>query len=138
MTENNRIIWSRAFPSAAAFQQQERFSRILRGRARGGGARAVLGASIELEIERDLLAIGRLDYAGTWNISGWHAVCMPDNEPLPAAAGDRDTAAKSSGAPGRAAAQVRVLLAGADDPDLAIARYRAGTMSARDVISASK
>jgi type VI secretion system protein ImpJ len=60
MTENNRIVWSEGlFLRPQHFQQQERFlETYIEGRA--AALRVSSWGLIDLEIERDLLAIGKL------------------------------------------------------------------------------
>ena len=85
MSENNRIIWSEGlFLRPQHFQQQERHLETwIEGRA--AGLRTHSWGFTELEIERDLLAIGKLGLRRARGVfpDGTPFV-MPDNEPLPA------------------------------------------------------
>jgi type VI secretion system protein ImpJ len=138
MTEHNRIVWSEGlFLRPQHFQQQERFiESYVEGRA--AAVRTPFWGFTELELERDLLAVGRLGIRRARGIfPDGTPFSMPDNDPVPA--------------PLEISAQLRnqlvylalplrksgVTLAGPDDPDLAIARYRAREYEARDAISTS-
>ncbi len=75
MSENNRIVWSEGlFLRPQHFQQQERYlERYVEGRA--GPLRAWSWGFSELEIERDLLAVGKLGPASCARcVSRRHAV----------------------------------------------------------------
>ncbi len=69
MSDNNRIVWSEGlFLRPQHFQQQERhLESWVEGRA--GALRPYSWGFTELEIERDLLAIGKLGLRG-------HAACF--------------------------------------------------------------
>ena len=85
MSSNNRVVWSEGlFLRPQHFQQQERyFERLCRGRAAGSCAPIRWGFT-ELEIERDLLGIGKL---GLRRAAGCFPdgtpFAMPDDDPLP-------------------------------------------------------
>jgi type VI secretion system protein ImpJ len=85
MSENNRIIWSEGlFLRPQHFQQQERHLETwIEGRT--AALRTHSWGFTELEIERDLLAIGKLGLRRARGVfpDGTPFV-MPDNEPLPA------------------------------------------------------
>ncbi len=84
MSENNRILWSEGlFLRPQHFQQQERhLESWIEGRA--AALRTLSWGFTELEIERDLLAIGKL---GLRRVRGVFPdgtpFAMPENEPLP-------------------------------------------------------
>jgi type VI secretion system protein ImpJ len=138
MTENNRIIWSEGlFLRPQHFQQQERFlESYVEGRA--AAVRVPFWGFTELDIERDLLAIGRLGIRRARGIfPDGTPFNMPDNEPLPA---PLEIGTQLRNQVVHLAVPLRksgLMLAGADDPDLAIARYRGRDYEARDVISTS-
>jgi type VI secretion system protein ImpJ len=85
MSENNRIVWSEGlFLRPQHFQQQERhLESWIEGRA--AALRSWAWGFTEIEIERDLLAIGKL---GLRRVRGVFPdgtpFAMPENEPLPA------------------------------------------------------
>ena len=85
MSENNRIVWSEGlFLRPQHFQQQERHLETwVEGRA--GSLRPYAWGFTELEIERDLLAIGKLGLRRARGVfPDGTPFSMPDNEPLPA------------------------------------------------------
>lgn len=85
MSENNRIVWSEGlFLRPQHFQQQERHLETwIEGRA--GALRPFAWGFTELEIERDLLAIGKLGMRRARGVfPDGTPFSMPDNEPLPA------------------------------------------------------
>lgn len=85
MSDNNRVIWSEGlFLRPHHFQQQERYlERYVEGRA--GGLRAWSWGFAELEIERDLLAVGKLALRRAHGIfPDGTPFAMPDDDPLPA------------------------------------------------------
>jgi type VI secretion system protein ImpJ len=85
MSENNRIVWSEGlFLRPQHFQQQERHLETwIEGRA--GSLRPYAWGFTELEIERDLLAIGKLGLRRARGVfPDGTPFAMPDNEPLPA------------------------------------------------------
>jgi type VI secretion system protein ImpJ len=85
MSSNNRVVWSEGlFLRPQHFQQQERhLERYVEGRTRE--LRAHSWGFIEIEVERDLLAIGKF---GLRRASGVFPdgtpFSMPDDDPLPA------------------------------------------------------
>src|SRR5262245_37942015 len=85
MSENNRIVWSEGlFLKPQHFQQQERYlETFIEGRA--GALRPHAWGLPEAEVERDLLAIGKV---GLRRVRGVFPdgtpFAMPDNDPLPA------------------------------------------------------
>ena len=84
MSENNRIVWSEGlFLRPQHFQQQERHLETwIEGRA--GALRPYAWGFTELEIERDLLAIGKLGLRRARGVfPDGTPFAMPDNEPLP-------------------------------------------------------
>src|SRR5215468_5061575 len=84
MSENNRIVWSEGlFLRPQHFQQQERYlERFVEGRT--SPLRAYSWGFSELEIERDLLAVGKLGLRRARGVfpDGTPFV-MPENDPLP-------------------------------------------------------
>jgi type VI secretion system protein ImpJ len=84
MSDNNRIVWSEGlFLRPQHFQQQERFlERYVEGRA--GPMRAYAWGFSELEIERDLLAVGKLGLRRARGVfPDGTPFAMPDDDPLP-------------------------------------------------------
>jgi len=84
MSENNRVVWSEGlFLRPQHFQQQERsLETWIEGRA--GLLRPHSWGFAELEIERDLLAIGKLGLRRARGVfPDGTPFSMPDNEPLP-------------------------------------------------------
>jgi len=84
MSETNRIIWSEGlFLRPQHFQQQERYlEALLEGRA--GALRPYAWGFSELEIERDLLAIGKVGLRRARGVfPDGTPFSMPDNDPLP-------------------------------------------------------
>lgn len=85
MSENNRIVWSEGlFLKPQHFQQQERYlETFIEGRA--GPLRAHAWGFTELELERDLLAIGKVGLRRARGVfPDGTPFTMPDNDPLPA------------------------------------------------------
>jgi type VI secretion system protein ImpJ len=85
MSENNRVVWSEGlFLRPQHFQQQERYLEAhLEGRV--AALRPYSWGFTELEIERDLLAIGKLGLRRARGVfPDGTPFSMPDNEPLPA------------------------------------------------------
>jgi type VI secretion system protein ImpJ len=85
MSENNRIVWSEGlFLRPQHFQQQERYlERYVEGRA--GPLRTYSWGFAEIEIERDLLAIGKLGLRRARGVfPDGTPFSMPDDDPLPA------------------------------------------------------
>jgi type VI secretion system protein ImpJ len=85
MSDNNRIVWSEGlFLRPQHFQQQERHLETwIEGRA--AALRPYSWGFTELEIERDLLAIGKLGLRRARGVfPDGTPFAMPDNEPLPA------------------------------------------------------
>ncbi|HEY0686694.1 MAG TPA: type VI secretion system baseplate subunit TssK [Steroidobacter sp.] len=85
MSENNRVVWSEGlFLRPQHFQQQERYLEThLEGRV--AGLRAYSWGFTEVEIERDLLAIGKLGLRRARGVfPDGTPFTMPENEPLPA------------------------------------------------------
>jgi len=85
MSENNRIVWSEGlFLRPQHFQQQERhLESWIEGRT--AALRPWSWGFTELEIERDLLAIGKLGLRRARGIfPDGTPFAMPENEPLPA------------------------------------------------------
>jgi type VI secretion system protein ImpJ len=85
MSENNRIVWSEGlFLRPQHFQQQERYlERYVEGRA--GALRVHSWGFVEVEIERDLLAVGKLALRRARGIfPDGTPFSMPDDDPLPA------------------------------------------------------
>jgi type VI secretion system protein ImpJ len=85
MSSNNRIVWSEGlFLRPQHFQQQERhLERYIEGRSRD--LRAHSWGFTELEIERDLLAIGKLGLRRAAGVfPDGTPFAMPEDDPLPA------------------------------------------------------
>ncbi len=85
MSENNRIVWSEGlFLRPQHFQQQERYLESwIEGRT--APLRPHAWGFTELEIERDLLAIGKLGLRRARGVfPDGTPFAMPENEPLPA------------------------------------------------------
>jgi type VI secretion system protein ImpJ len=138
MSSNNRVVWSEGlFLRPQHFQQQARYlERYIEGRSRE--LRAHSWGFTELEIERDLLGIGKLGLRRAAGVfPDGTPFAMPDDDPLPA--------------PLELTAQIRdqqVYLAvplrkeGArestrEDTAEAIVRYRSIDFEARDITSDS-
>jgi type VI secretion protein, VC_A0114 family len=85
MSENNRVVWSEGlFLRPQHFQQQERFlETYVEGRV--AALRSHSWGFTEVEIERDLLAIGKLGLRRARGVfPDGTPFTMPENEPLPA------------------------------------------------------
>src|ERR1700742_1817990 len=85
MSSNNRIVWSEGlFLRPQHFQQQERhLERYIEGRSRE--LRAHSWGFTEIEIERDLLAIGKFGLRRAAGVfPDGTPFSMPDDDPLPA------------------------------------------------------
>jgi len=85
MSSNNRVVWSEGlFLRPQHFQQQERhLERYIEGRSRE--LRAHSWGFTELELERDLLAIGKLGLRRAAGVfPDGTPFSMPDDDPLPA------------------------------------------------------
>ena len=85
MSSNNRVVWSEGlFLRPQHFQQQERhLERYIEGRARE--LRAHSWGFTELDIERDLLAIGKLGLRRAAGVfPDGTPFSMPEDDPLPA------------------------------------------------------
>jgi type VI secretion system protein ImpJ len=138
MTENNRIVWSEGlFLRPQHFQQQERFLETYI-EERAASLRTYPWGFRELEIERDLLAVGKLAVRRASGIfPDGTPFAMPDNDPLPP--------------PLEIGAQVREeivhlavplrksspMLSSSDGESNALARYQPRDYEARDVLSDS-
>ncbi|MGH8269221.1 MAG: type VI secretion system baseplate subunit TssK, partial [Steroidobacteraceae bacterium] len=84
MSEKNRIVWSEGlFLRPQHFQQQERYlENYIQGRV--GTLRLDAWGLVELEIERDLLAIGKLALRRARGVfPDGTPFAMPDSDPLP-------------------------------------------------------
>ncbi len=84
MSEKNRIVWSEGlFLRPQHFQQQERYLEdYIQGRV--GTLRPDAWGLVELEIERDLLAIGKLALRRARGVfADGTPFAMPDSDPLP-------------------------------------------------------
>jgi type VI secretion system protein ImpJ len=84
MSSRNRVVWTEGlFLRPQHFQQQVRYlERYVEGRARE--LRAHSWGFTELEIERDLLAIGKLGLRRAAGVfPDGTPFCMPDDDPLP-------------------------------------------------------
>jgi type VI secretion system protein ImpJ len=137
MSENNRIVWSEGlFLRPQHFQQQERYlEAYVEGRA--SALRAHSWGFTELEIERDLLAIGKLGLRRARGIfPDGTPFIMPDNDPLPTpleiGPNLRDQTVHLA-VPLRKAG----VMLSRGNGTAAIARYRALDFDARDVLSDS-
>jgi type VI secretion system protein ImpJ len=138
MTENNRIVWSEGlFLRPQHFQQQERFLESYI-EARAAPLRTYPWGFRELEIERDLLAVGKLAVRRASGIfPDGTPFSIPDNDPPPPplalGPGVRDKVILLALPLRKSAA----MLSGAQDGETALARYRAREYEARDVLSSS-
>ena len=85
MSENNRVVWSEGlFLRPQHFQQQERYLET-QLEARVSALRAYSWGFSEIEIERDLLAIGKLGLRRARGaFPDGTPFTMPENDPLPA------------------------------------------------------
>jgi type VI secretion system protein ImpJ len=86
MSDNNRIVWSEGlFLRPQHFQQQERYlEAYVEGRT--GELRAHAWGFTELELERDLLSIGKLGVRRARGVfPDGTPFAMPDSDPLPPA-----------------------------------------------------
>jgi type VI secretion system protein ImpJ len=137
MSDNNRIVWSEGlFLRPQHFQQQERYlESYIQGRA--GALRQYSWGLTEFEIERDLLAIGKVGLRRARGVfPDGTPFAMPDNDPLPPpieiGAQMRDQMVslavplRKPGAP---------LAARADGSALDMTRHRSSVYQARDVMS---
>src|ERR1700761_2420449 len=85
MSSNNRIVWSEGlFLRPQHFQQQERhLERYIEGRSRD--LRPHSWGFTELEVERDLVAIGKLGLRRAFGVfPDGTPFAMPEDDPLPA------------------------------------------------------
>jgi len=138
MTENNRVVWSEGlFLRPQHFQQQERFvetyleERIAALRAYPWGFRA-------LEIEHDLLAVGKLAVRRASGVfPDGSPFSIPDNDPPPppldVSSGVRDQVVRLA-VPLRSSS---VMLGDQEDGENTVARYKARDYAARDILSSS-
>jgi type VI secretion system protein ImpJ len=136
MSENNRIVWSEGlFLQPQHFQQQERYlETYIQGRA--AGLRAHSWGFMELEIERDLLAVGKLALRRARGVfPDGTPFAMPGNDPLPppleVAAQMRDELVQLA----IPLASPSAAMAARGDGGAEITRYRAREHQARDVMS---
>ncbi len=85
MSENNRVVWSEGlFLRPQHFQQQERYLET-QIETRVGALRPYSWGFVEVEIERDLLAIGKLGLRRARGVfPDGTPFTMPENDPLPA------------------------------------------------------
>ena len=84
MSSNNRVVWSEGlFLRPQHFQQQDRYlERYIEGRSRA--LRSHSWGLTELEIERDLLSIGKLGLRRAAGVfPDGTPFAMPDDDPLP-------------------------------------------------------
>ena len=138
MTENNRIVWSEGlFLRPQHFQQQERFlETYIEDRA--APLRSYPWGFRELEIERDLLTVGKLAVRRASGIfPAGTPFSIPDNDPPPPPleldSGLRDQVVVLA-LPLRNSS---VMLNGPEEGESALARYRARDYEARDVLSSA-
>jgi type VI secretion system protein ImpJ len=138
MTENNRILWSEGlFLRPQHFQQQERFlETYIEERAASFGTYP--WGFRELEIERDLLTVGKLAVRRASGIfPDGTPFAIPDNDPLPPpleiGARVRDEIVHLT-VPLRKAAS---MLSSPDGERNTLARYQPRDYEARDVLSDS-
>jgi type VI secretion system protein ImpJ len=138
MTANNRILWSEGlFLRPQHFQQQERFLETYI-EERAASLRTYPWGFRELEIERDLLAVGKLAVRRASGIfPDGTPFAMPDNDPLPPpleiGSQFRDEIVHLAIPLRKSSA----MLASADDEKNALARYQARDYEARDILSDS-
>ncbi len=138
MTENNRILWSEGlFLRPQHFQQQERFLETYI-EERAASLRTYPWGFREVEVERDLLSVGKLAVRRASGIfPDGTPFAMPDNDPLPP---PLDIGARLRDEVVHLAVPLRkssAMLGDADDADSALARYRARDYEARDILSRS-
>src|ERR1700761_1574786 len=137
MSSNNRIVWSEGlFLRPQHFQQQERFlETYVEGRT--GALRNQSWGFVELEIERDLLAIGKLGLRRARGVfPDGTPFAMPDNDPLPP---PLQIGTQMRDEMVHLAVPVRgstPMLAGPQEGEL-LARYRGRDYEARDAVSNS-
>ncbi|MGH8219312.1 MAG: type VI secretion system baseplate subunit TssK [Steroidobacteraceae bacterium] len=136
MSDNNRIVWSEGlFLRPQHFQQQERYlEAFVQGRA--AALRQHSWGLIELEIERDLLAIGKLGLRRARGVfPDGTPFDMPDTDPLPppleVGAQARDQLV-SLAIPLR---KPGTTIASRGDGAADMTRYRSSVHQARDVMS---
>jgi type VI secretion system protein ImpJ len=143
MSSNNRVVWSEGlFLRPQHFQQQERhLERYIEGRSRD--LRAHSWGFTELELERDLLAIGKFGLRRAAGVfPDGTPFSMPDDDPLPA------PLEMTGGAPAAQVRDQKVFLAiplrkeSARESDRreqvdGIVRYRSRDFEARDITADS-
>jgi type VI secretion system protein ImpJ len=143
MSSNNRVVWSEGlFLRPQHFQQQERhLERYIEGRSRE--LRAHSWGLTELELERDLLAIGKFGLRRAAGVfPDGTPFSMPDDDPLPA------PLEMTGGAPASQLRDQKVFLAiplrkeSARESDRreqvdGIVRYRSKDFEARDITADS-
>jgi type VI secretion system protein ImpJ len=138
MAENNRVVWSEGlFLRPQHFQQQERYlEAYIEGRA--GSLRSYPWGFTELEIERDLLAIGKLGLRRARGVfPDGTPFSMPDSDPLPAPLEIgpqlRDQVVFLAIPLRKAGATITTR----DDSGVEVTRYRSRDFEVRDVTSES-
>jgi type VI secretion system protein ImpJ len=136
MSDNNRIVWSEGlFLQPQHFQQQERYlESYVQGRA--AALRAYSWGFTQLEIERDLLTIGKLALRRACGVfPDGTPFAMPDNDPLPppleVGAQMRDQLVQLA----IPLASASAAMAARGNGGAEITRYRAREHQARDVMS---
>ena len=138
MTENNRVLWSEGlFLRPQHFQQQERFieSHL---EERTAALRVYPWGFRELEIERDLLAVGKLAVRRASGVfPDGTPFSIPHNDPPPPpldiSSGMRDQVVKLA-VPLRSSS---VMLDDQQDGENTVARYKSRDYEARDALSSS-
>ncbi len=134
MSDKNKVIWSEGlFLRPQHFQQHERYlERYVEGRSTGLKGNA--WGCIELEVERDLLAVGKLSIRRARGVfPDGTPFTMPDNDPLPPPLEiSKDTRDKLVylALPARRTGALEVQRQ--DSPE-AFARYRVDEIELRDV-----
>lgn len=138
MTESNRVLWSEGlFLRPQHFQQQERFVETYL-EERTAALRTYPWGFRELEIERDLLAVGKLAVRRASGVfPDGTPFSIPHNDPAPPpleiSAGLRDQVVMLA-VPLRRAS---VMLDDEEGGESAVARYKARDYEARDALSSS-
>lgn len=136
MTDKNKVIWSEGlFLRPQHFQQHERYlERYVEGRAEA--VRGNAWGCAELELERDLLAVGKLSVRRARGVfPDGTPFSMPDIDPLPAPLEipkDCRDQRIFLALPARRSGAMQVQREGAD----AFSRYRADEIELRDVTQA--
>jgi len=134
MSDKNKVIWSEGlFLRPQHFQQHERYlERYVEGRS--AGLKGNPWGFIELELERDLLAVGKLSVRRARGVfPDGTPFTMPDNDPLPPPLEiPKDARDKQVylALPARRAGAMEIQR---EESGAGFARYRVGEIEVRDV-----